>query len=443
MNSDKHRKGFIMGYCSKCGGEIKEGAKFCTKCGADQILSGKINDEQKAVERQVSVPKKKGRRKYTIILVVIISLVVVFGLILSAKYITAERIKDNLTLGNKYVQEGKYKEAVLAFEKVIKVDKKNIEARMGLARIYMGSNEYDKAEKMLKELLDIDGKNFNCKNQLIRLYILWGKDLLLKEKHTDAKELFNKAIGLSPKGWSIYFEIADIYIEVDKIDEAINILQRGYDETKNEAIKSKLDKLSKASNTFSTYEMNYTVITPIDKIELPSYTGNRDAARFTYIDLFSVVEKNSNKYNDTILKTELCNSGNSLDSKLFEQLSRIGEYWLFTYRKTHPDLKFSISITRAVHVVETPDGILGVCKGCDDNVGVTGPRKTEGKLNSCICEPPYTGYLLYANFAFNETPFGTNELSWQPGKELVFYVDKSTHNITRADIQGMKNFNQE
>ena len=61
----------------------------------------------------------KGKRKLIIIISVVI-LCLVSGGVGVAKYTNAVQVKEGLSLGNKYLQEGKYEEAILDFQKVIK-----------------------------------------------------------------------------------------------------------------------------------------------------------------------------------------------------------------------------------------------------------------------------------------------------------------------------------
>lgn len=72
--------------------------------------------------------------------------------------------------GNQYLQEGKYVEAVLEFNKAIKIEPKTTEARVGAAKGYIGNDELDKAIIVLKEAQKIDANNENLLKEII--YIL-------------------------------------------------------------------------------------------------------------------------------------------------------------------------------------------------------------------------------------------------------------------------------
>ena len=112
------------------------------------------------------------------------------------------RTKKQVELGNKYLSSGKYKEAVLAFEKAISIDKRNVDARVGAAKAYVEINELKKAENVLEDGLE----------------------------YTPREEI-------------LYLELADVYLKDNKIEDAIKILDIGYEKTKNDKIKKKLKEI--------------------------------------------------------------------------------------------------------------------------------------------------------------------------------------------------------
>jgi tetratricopeptide (TPR) repeat protein len=63
---------------------------------------------------------------------------------------SGESLESLLSLGQKYLLEEKYEEAVVAFEKAIKIDGKCVEAYIGLTDSYMGLGEEEKALEVLK-----------------------------------------------------------------------------------------------------------------------------------------------------------------------------------------------------------------------------------------------------------------------------------------------------
>jgi uncharacterized protein YecT (DUF1311 family) len=137
----------------------------------------------------------------TSILFVILILISAFALTACISTSASASAKQ-LELGNKYLLELKYEEAIIAFNKVIEIDPKNIPARIGLGKAYIAAGQPDKAESVLKEALDID-----------------------------------------PKSSDAYIDLAALYYEQDKIDDAIKLLEKGYEQTQDDNIKKLWDQL--------------------------------------------------------------------------------------------------------------------------------------------------------------------------------------------------------
>lgn len=74
-----------------------------------------------------------------------------------------------MELGNKYLQEGNYTEAVLEYEKAIIIEPKTTEARVGAAKGYIGNGEVDKSITILKEAQKIDIKNEELLKEIINI----------------------------------------------------------------------------------------------------------------------------------------------------------------------------------------------------------------------------------------------------------------------------------
>ncbi len=92
------------------------------------------------------------KRKIIIALLICLNLVVasVDGfLFFNMKNETAE-ISANLDLGNKYLLEGNYEEALSAYKDVIATDAKNVDAYLGAADAYIAMGMYEEADAILK-----------------------------------------------------------------------------------------------------------------------------------------------------------------------------------------------------------------------------------------------------------------------------------------------------
>ena len=64
---------------------------------------------------------------------------------------TAAQLKEQLELGQNYLLEMNYEEAVVAFSKAIELDPKSWEAYEGLTNVYIAQEQYDKAYEVLSQ----------------------------------------------------------------------------------------------------------------------------------------------------------------------------------------------------------------------------------------------------------------------------------------------------
>ena len=113
--------------------------------------------------------------KKLIIITIAVLVRIIGGGVAYATNTPTVRADRQLNLGNKYLQEGKYQEAILAFQKVIEIEPKNIPARLGLGKVYVATKEFAKAEVVLKEVIGIDQKNIPARVDLFKVYLKEGK----------------------------------------------------------------------------------------------------------------------------------------------------------------------------------------------------------------------------------------------------------------------------
>lgn len=149
--------------------------------------------------------RKVIRRFLNVRTVLILSAILIgisIGVISIGSFATNAKVKEQMNLGNKYLQEGSYEESIIAFQKAIEIEPKNVDARLRLAKAYTAVGRITDAIRVLKEIVDIDKK---------------------REEP--------------------YLELAKIYIDENKLDEAIRILEIGYENTGNEEIKKMLEEL--------------------------------------------------------------------------------------------------------------------------------------------------------------------------------------------------------
>lgn len=95
--------------------------------------------------------KDKETKKAQNTLLMIFAAAVIFAVAIGlCIYHTPEnRLKRQLDLGNRYLEEARYEEAVLAFEKAVSIDERCTEVYIGLAKAYQGLGDYEQARQVL------------------------------------------------------------------------------------------------------------------------------------------------------------------------------------------------------------------------------------------------------------------------------------------------------
>lgn len=181
-------------------------------------------------------------RKKVVIITIIACLFLIFGGIASVYAYNDYTVKQNIELGNKYLSDGQYEQAILAFNKVISINPSNVEARLGLSKAYVAIDKVNLAEEVLL-----------------------------------------KGIKLKPYDSRLYIALANIYSKEDKIQDEINILEKGYKVTKSKSIKEKLEEIS-SEITLSSDNLTLEV----DKnIPLKLYYTNSDGEKIGITGIWS------------------------------------------------------------------------------------------------------------------------------------------------------------
>ena len=94
-------------------------------------------------------------------------LIFIFVLILlSGCKSKATRVQEQLDLGSKYMAELDYESAIVALNKAIKIDPKNVDAYKMLAEVYEKSGRLDDAKETLEKVLDLDDLSSENKDEI-------------------------------------------------------------------------------------------------------------------------------------------------------------------------------------------------------------------------------------------------------------------------------------
>ncbi|OIJ21743.1 hypothetical protein BKP45_03330 [Anaerobacillus alkalidiazotrophicus] len=143
------------------------------------------------------------RRKKRIVLAALLLLLFLgLGSYFTVKVVQSGTITEQLDLGNKFYSEGDYEEAIIAFEKVLDIDPRHTDARIGLA-----------------------------------------KSLVALDRTPEAERVIHEGISIKPKEPKFYSFLADLYISEGRIEEAIAVLDDGIDSTNDQSLVSQRNEL--------------------------------------------------------------------------------------------------------------------------------------------------------------------------------------------------------
>lgn len=142
-------------------------------------IPGKNTDPKKdlkymdhTIEDSHTVEKKtNGGRSSVKFTILSISIVLALAAIFFIIFINSpsQRIKRQLKLGDKYLSELKYEDAIKAYELAISIDPMNVEAYLGLTDVYMKQGDYDKAKATIERGISYIGKQNEFVDYLARV----------------------------------------------------------------------------------------------------------------------------------------------------------------------------------------------------------------------------------------------------------------------------------
>ena len=164
------------------------------------------------------------------------------GSVLAVSLTGVNNAAKHLELGNGHLLEGKYEEAIRAFEKAIRIDPENIGARMALAETFIMTGDPGNAEICLKEVLELEPGMAEAGIRLAEVYDEKGEtgkaiSLLEEILKAEVENIDN----------NVYIKLADLKIKARDLDGAILLLEEAYQKTNSKRIMEKLDELRPAS----------------------------------------------------------------------------------------------------------------------------------------------------------------------------------------------------
>lgn len=142
------------------------------------------------------------------------------------------QINKALELGESYLAEGKYEDAVLAFDKVLEIDDQVVAAYEGKGAVYLGLVDYLHAEEQLEKAKTIEYSD-SGKILMADVYVNTGR----KE---EGLKLVDEVMAKKPEETKTAIRLGDFYARIAEYNKAIEIMEKQIALTEN---KSELKKL--------------------------------------------------------------------------------------------------------------------------------------------------------------------------------------------------------
>lgn len=155
-------------FCPKCGNQVREGTKFCSKCGTSLMMSVENNDDKTEIlsVENIEVPsgpaQKKGGRLITILLLAIIA-IGLLGLVAYLFFSAGEEqskeksFTGQMTKAEEFMDKSKYEDAIGYYKAALDVDPEEADVYLGLAEAYMELGKEKEALKILRTGYEITG----------------------------------------------------------------------------------------------------------------------------------------------------------------------------------------------------------------------------------------------------------------------------------------------
>lgn len=368
--------------CQKCGAPLSEGETHCPKCGADN-LTEETNTSAAAAE-EVVAKSFSAKRK---IIMIIAAVIVLAGGGTAAFAITnynspAQKLSRTLSSAESCVSEQNYEQAAAEYQKALEIEPENADIYISLADSYIALGKTDEAIETLRKGAEAtDDQAVRDKlNELEKNSAMDTAQQHLNNKDFEAAlEQFKTAIELDDKCINAYLGSADALVGLDKTDEAIECLEKGYELTQDKKIseKSKELRVARSLELAEKYmlEKNYSSA----QTEFKNVLAADDKCSEAYIGIAEALAK-LNKIDDAIgtLQQGLDKTGDEKIKQKINSLSVSG--YLEAAEKYLSEKNYESAITEFEKVLAVDDKSIDAYTGTAD--AYIGLEKTDKAIET-------------------------------------------------------------
>lgn len=170
-----------------------------------------MEEKQNGTDTVEAVKKKdnKGIIIAVIVAMIVLVIVVILTGVIAISNSPNSRAKKQLELGNRYLTEMDFDQAIAAYKVVLEIDPKNVDAYIGLSDAYLGQDDRTETISILSDGVDL----------------------------TDDEKIKSKLA-------EVYMEMAEQLLDSGDRDAALILLQESFDKTGDDAAENKISELS-------------------------------------------------------------------------------------------------------------------------------------------------------------------------------------------------------
>lgn len=161
----------------------------------------------------------------------------------------ANRLSRQLDLGNRYLEEQNYVQAIVEFDKAIAIDPMNVDAYLGKAQAYEGMGDVDMANQMLEEGYEKTEAR-DLRSRLVERYLEQATVYVQSADYEGALDVYDRLLELDGENSQVQETVSDClrsYIEQliaeGRYDEAKMLIEKYLDKVQGEDFRAYLDKI--------------------------------------------------------------------------------------------------------------------------------------------------------------------------------------------------------
>jgi len=171
-------------------------------------------------------------------------------------------VNDHLDLARLYLKQGSFKASMIEGRNALQIDPNNIEALTTMATVLLKLNAVDTAANLVKKAVEIEPKNQDTKLLLTKAYLAqrklfsarntfksidasavknisnyqstYGSLLQTSNKHSEAKEWFQKSYASDPKNIQAILGIARTSLQLKQLDDVNKYTQLAIESSSND-----------------------------------------------------------------------------------------------------------------------------------------------------------------------------------------------------------------